>query len=460
MKILHTSDLHIGHVLHFQDRRDETDAMLDWLAGTLKREGAEALILAGDIFDRSQAGNASQKVYYDFFRRVRDAGCRHIVVVAGNHDSPSLIDAPQAVLENLVESLCVTVVGSVPLRVSDDEDAGRRDLSREVRVLRDANGRPELIVCAVPYLREADVRLSDEEAESFLGDAAVEFGRHRLFQEGVKRHYRAVTDIALERRKELASEVGEEAAQNIPIVATGHLTVLGCSLGGGEEAGERRGADDDAPVVYVGNVQSVDAASVFPEELDYVALGHIHRPQPVGHQDHWRYSGSPLKLDFGEGDKKSVVLVEFDDAGSRTIRTVEVPAFRRLVQVSGSWKEISAKLRELKIEAEGEKLPVWCSVTLTEGEPNLRIREDAAALTKDSGVQVLHAKNAAEGAASVSGEAPGADISLREMTPMGVFKKLLTDKGYAPDLEVWAELLATFQEALTALGDEDANAGK
>ena len=143
MKILHTSDWHIGRTLYGRRRYEEFEAFLAWLLATIEREQVAVLLVAGDVFDSSTPGIRAQELYYRFLCRVADSCCRHVVAIAGNHDSPSFLEAPR----ELLRALDVHVVG-----VSGDNPMD------EVLVLRNQQNNPELIVCAVPYLRDRDIR--------------------------------------------------------------------------------------------------------------------------------------------------------------------------------------------------------------------------------------------------------------------------------------------------------------
>ncbi|MBF0218653.1 MAG: exonuclease subunit SbcD, partial [Gammaproteobacteria bacterium] len=142
MKFLHTSDWHLGRTLYGQKRYREFAAFLDWLYQILENEKVDALLVAGDIFDTSTPSNRAQELYYRFLCRVAASCCRHVVVIAGNHDSPSFLNAPK----ELLRTLNVYVVGSVGDALAD-----------EVIVLRSSSqsklASTEAIVCAVPYLR-------------------------------------------------------------------------------------------------------------------------------------------------------------------------------------------------------------------------------------------------------------------------------------------------------------------
>jgi exonuclease SbcD len=146
MKILHTSDWHIGRTLYGRKRYEEFEAFLTWLAETIQQNEIDALLVAGDVFDTSAPSNRAQELYYRFLCRVAASCCRHVVVVAGNHDSPSFLNAPK----ELLKALDVHVVGS-----------STESLEDEVLVLRNDQDTPELIVCAVPYLRDRDIRVAE-----------------------------------------------------------------------------------------------------------------------------------------------------------------------------------------------------------------------------------------------------------------------------------------------------------
>lgn len=271
MRILHTSDWHLGRTLYGRKRYEEFTAFLDWLTATIEQEAVDALLVAGDVFDTSAPSHRAQEIYYRFLCRVATSLCRHVVVVAGNHDSPTFLEAPK----ELLRAMDVHVIGSAA-----------EDPADEVLVLRDPAGTPELIVCAVPYLRDRDIRRVE------TGEDSADKARKLL--DGIRDHYATVTALAEARRAELGA--------NIPLVAMGHLfTAGGQTLEG-----------DGVRELYVGSLVQV-SAGIFPDSLDYLALGHLHVPQRVGGAETRRYSGSPLPMGFGEAkQEKSLCLVAWD----------------------------------------------------------------------------------------------------------------------------------------------------
>jgi len=347
MKILHTSDWHIGRNLYGRKRYEEFEAFLTWMVETIQREEIDILLIAGDIFDTSAPSNRAQELYYRFLCRVAASSCRHVVVTAGNHDSPSFLDAPK----ELLEALNVHVIGSAT-----------ENPEEEVLVLGGEDGSAELIVCAVPYLRDRDIRVAE------AGESIEE--KERKLIEGIRSHYAEVTALAQKRRAELGGE--------IPVVAMGHLFTAGGQTIEGDGVRE----------LYVGSLAHV-AANIFPDTLDYVALGHLHVPQKVGGSDTIRYSGSPLPMGFGEAtQEKSVCVVEFSGLDPE-VRLIPMPVFQKLERIRGNWEEISARVLELKAVASG----AWLEIVYEGEEVMGDLRERLDAIVADTDMEILQVKN-------------------------------------------------------------------
>lgn len=310
MKLLHTSDWHLGHTLQGRKRYPEHEAFLEWLVATIREQGVELLLVAGDLFDTTTPSNRAQELYYRFLHRLADSPCRHVVVIAGNHDSPSFLEAPAP----LLRALDVHVVG-IP----------REEPEGELVSLFDRQGRPELLVCAVPYLRDRDLRLVEP------GEGVEE--KERKLLEGIRRHYARVVEAALARRQALGG--------GIPVVAMGHLFAAGGRLREGDGVRE----------LYVGSLGHVPAG-IFPPGIDYLALGHLHAPQRVGGSEVMRYSGAPLPMGFGEADAgKSVLVVELLP-GRVGVTPLPVPRFQNLARVEGDWEGIRGELARLAAAGE------------------------------------------------------------------------------------------------------------
>ncbi|MBF2719913.1 exonuclease SbcCD subunit D C-terminal domain-containing protein [Psychrobacter sp. NG254] len=276
LTILHTSDWHLGRRLYGHMRYNEFESFLGWLEETITAQKVDILIVAGDIFDTMTPSNRAQALYYEFLGKVSRSCCQHVVIVAGNHDSPTFLDAPSQVLK----FLNVHVIGTACDNLDD-----------EVLVLGDDDNNPHCIIAAVPYLRDRDVRSSSAGESMDSKDASV--------ISGICAHYDAVAAIAKEHQQIIAKSHN----QHIPIIATGHLFASGGSTT----------ADDGVRDLYIGNLGKI-SAEMFDECFDYVALGHLHVPQRVGGREHIRYSGSPIAMGFGEAkQQKQVLLIQFGD---------------------------------------------------------------------------------------------------------------------------------------------------
>lgn len=280
MRILHTSDWHLGHTLRELDRGPEHEAFLGWLLDQLEEHEIDALLVAGDVFDTANPSAAAQEAYYAFLGQARRR-CPDLdlVVVAGNHDAPSRIDAPRAVLS----SLGMHVVGSLP-RI----DRHTVDVERLIVPLTDASGEVGAWCAAVPFLRPADLPPVEG------GDPLVE---------GVREVYRQVADGLRAR-----------ASEGQALVAMGHAYLVGGVL---SERSER---------AILGGNQHALPVDVFPEDLSYVALGHLHKAQRVGGREGVRYCGSPIPLALDERTYcHQVLLVELEGADLSRVEVLAVP---------------------------------------------------------------------------------------------------------------------------------------
>ncbi len=406
LTILHTSDWHLGRTLYGRKRYNEFERLLAWLYETIQREQVDVLLVAGDIFDTSAPSNRAQQLYYRFLCRVAASSCRHVVITAGNHDSPSFLNAPK----DLLKALNVHVVG-----------AASESLEDEVLVLSSADGSPELIVCAVPYLRDREIRAA--EAGESIAD------KHRKIIAGIRDHYAGVVRLAEQKRAALGDK--------LPIVAMGHLFTAGGKTVDGDGVRE----------LYVGAMAHVDAG-IFPDSVNYAALGHLHVPQIVNGSEIIRYSGSPLPVGFGEAKQaKSVCLVKFAETETDVV-LVSVPVFQKLERIRGSWEAVSARIRELS--AAGSR--VWLEIVY-EGEEvigDLRVRLDE--LAAGSQLEILRVKNTRI-IERVLGRRHR-DETLDDLTVNDIFGRCLAahmvPAAQHPELvQAYREIIAALQEADT-----------
>lgn len=402
LRILHTSDWHLGHRLHDTPRVEEHAGFLRWLLQLLGDERIDVLLVCGDVFDMANPGSAVQQLYYDFLGDcARQYPTLDVVVIGGNHDSAGRLDAPAS----LAASLGITVVGGLR-RLAD----GALDVDRMLVEVTDAEARPAGLVMAVPFIKRSDVREAKNEAE------------------GIRAVYQQLTDAASKR-------LGDGTA----LIAMGHLYTQGGLL---SEGSERR--------IQVGYLDAIDAA-VFGAEVSYTALGHLHRGQNVGDREAVQYCGSPLPLAVAErGYRHQVRLVKLNGAELVATIPLPVPRFRDIVTIPERHRpvaEVLDALRALPRQApEGDLRPeplVEVRVRLDTVEPRLRARvEDAL---EGAWARLLRIDTRYTGHALGLPEQLDAGRELRSLAPREVF-----ERRYARDykLPVPDELLRRFEELL------------
>lgn len=405
MKLIHTSDWHIGSCLYGRKRYEEMEAFLNWLADYITREKIEILLVAGDVFDNTAPSNRAQELYYHFLCRVSASSCRHVVITAGNHDSPSFLNAPK----ELLRFLNIHVVGSISDCLSD-----------EVLILNNPAGEPEMIVCAVPYLRDRDIRRA--EAGESIGD------KERKLLEGIREHYQQVVAEA--------ERIRDEMNRPVPIIAMGHLFT----------AGGQTVAGDGVRDLYVGSLAHVNAR-MFPASIDYLALGHLHLPQKVGGADNRRYSGSPIPMGFGEARQgKSINQVEFCN-GQPVVTTITVPRFQALESIHGDWSTICGQLEVLKSYDNS----IWLEVIYDGDEIIGDIRQRLEEIISGSKLEVLRANN--KRALEKVMDRMNSEENLDDLDVNEVFQRCLDAHQVSP--AQMDELLTTYNEALRSLYEED-----
>jgi exonuclease SbcD len=406
MKLLHTSDWHLGRMLYGRKRYEEFALFLDWLLSVIDQEQIDCLIVAGDIFDTTTPSNAAQELYYRFLTRVTSTQCKHVIVLGGNHDSASFLNAPKG----LLKSLNVHVVGACSSEQIDD-----------VLVLNGIDGKPQMIVGAVPYLRDRDIR-TVEAGEDFSDKTAK-------LTEGIRRHYQQIGELTLMRREELG--------QNLPIVLTGHLFASGGSTVDGDGVRE----------LYVGSLARI-TSDLFPSCLNYLALGHLHVPQVIGGNEYMRYSGSPIAMGFGEANQiKSICVITFEGTKA-AVSLKDVPRFQELKQVKGDWLTVQSEL--FKLVSTGRS--IWVEVVYSGKDfvDNLRGRVDQ--IVDGSSVEVIRIKNNQIFNAVLA--AVEATETLEDLTPKDVFARCM--QAHNVDESRFADLAALFDETLQSLQEDDA----
>ena len=384
----------MGQKFISRGREEEHTLALKWLTGIIAKKKVEVLVVAGDVFDIGNPPSSARALYYNFLKELLSTTCRHIVITGGNHDSPQMLEAPGEVLQ----VLNVHVVGQAA-----------EDVAREVIVLKDQKGRPEAVVAAVPFLRDQDLK------RAVSGETSQD--RIEKIRQGILAHYNAVAEVAAAYKKE-----------KIPIIVTGHLCVTGHE------------ASDKQDNIYLGNTENI-RADQFPAVFDYVALGHIHRPQVIGGVEHVRYSGSLLPLSFSETkDEKSVTLVLFQKNKIKKIEEIKAPQLRRLKTIEGSLEYVQQRLEKLHNDYK-DGLPAWVEVIVDSDAliPNLNgLLQD---YVENMNLEILKVRPKVSHY-SLSEQGPYEELD--DLRPLDVFRKKCESAGHLPqDME---QLEATFRE--------------
>lgn len=405
MKILHTADWHLGQKFkQHLDRIEEHQRAINGLLELIRTEKVDVLLVAGDVFDTPNPPNNARQLYYQFLVDAGRAGCRHIVVTGGNHDSPYMLNAPKEVLA----AINAHVVG-----------CATEDIQDEIIPLYDDDGVLEAVVAAVPFLRDRDLKSA----------VSGEGGEHRVqrIQEGIKAHYEAA-----------AAAVMEYVGLGVPILTMGHLYAKGAQ------------ASDRQDNIYIGDMENI-TASAFPGVFDYVALGHIHKEQMVGKQEHIRYSGSLIPMSFGEWkDDKSVTLVEMKGREIQGIRIIPVPLGRKLVSLKGEEQEVEEELKGIihDMQGKGGDMEAWVEILIQGTASRPDIYPYFSEMVQEAPVRILRVSYAHS---YKSVDALSTEYELDDLRPLDIFKKrceaaMMAEKESQEMEEAFRELLSWMED--------------
>ena len=375
MKIIHTSDCHLGQYFYTKNRLQEHLQFSDWLINLIKEQQADVLIVAGDVFDTASPPSYARELYNRFVAQLQQTGC-HLIVLAGNHDAVATLNESR----ELMACLNADVIA-------------RPDPARDLIVLYNKQNQPGAIVCAVPFLRPRDI------LESQAGQSEAE--KQLALLTAIQSHYQSLYDRAVAKRTELGAEV--------PIIMTGHLTTVGAKT------------SESVRDIYIGTLDAFPAGAFPP--ADYIALGHIHRAQSIGDSGTIRYSGSPVPLSFDEsGQEKSVFLLTLDNNSITAIDAVPVPCFQPMVCLKGDLDTISQALEQFPSRDEHTQ-PVWLDIEVAGRDYLPDIQKRIQALTEPLAAEVILLRRERRQITADNSEA--LRETLNELTPDDVFARRL-----------------------------------
>ena len=342
MRIIHTSDWHLGQFFYTRSRAAEHQAFFAWLIDRVEEHRVDAVIVAGDIFDTGAPPSYARNLYNRFVVDLQRTGCQ-LIVLGGNHDSVATLNESRELMACLNTQVIAAASG---------------EPEEQVLTLTTREGEPGALLCAIPFLRPRDIMRSQ----------AGQSGEQKQLSllSAITSHY--------QRSYQHARKLSQQAAQPLPVIATGHLTTVGVSK------------SEAVRDIYIGTLDAFPAQAFPP--ADYIALGHIHRPQRVAGSEHIRYSGSPLALSFDElGSEKSVFLVSFAAGQLESVTPLVVPCFQPMQTIKGTLTEIE---RQLKPFADADTArPVWLDIEITTQEYLHNMQQHIQTLTEGLPVEVL-----------------------------------------------------------------------
>lgn len=404
MRLIHTSDWHLGQFFYTKSRAPEHQAFLDWLLAQAIEYQVDAIIVAGDIFDTGSPPSYARELYNRFVVKLQQAGCQ-LVVLGGNHDSVATLNESRELLACL-NTRVIAAASSEP-----DE---------QVLMLSTRDGKPGALLCAIPFLRPRDITLSR------AGQSGRE--KQQTLLEAITLHYQRCWQAAVTRREALGL--------TLPIIATGHLTTVGVTK------------SDAVRDIYIGTLDAFPAQAFPP--ADYIALGHIHRAQRIANSDHIRYSGSPIPLSFDElGKEKSVFLVEFSAGQLSQVTPLSVPLFQPMQMIKGSLEEIERQLAAIQPREDGKR--VWLDIEIVTQAWLNDIQRRIQELTDGLPAEVVLLRRSRE--QREQGIARQQNETLSELSVGEVFsRRLAMEENESPARLARATLL--FEQALSELDDE------
>ena len=400
MKILHTADWHLGHRLHEQSQVEEQTLFLQWIEQYIIDNDIDVLLISGDIFDTGSPSNQSLEMYYSFLVQLKATNCSSIVITGGNHDSAGTLNAPK----HLLDALSIKVVGKATEHIEDEVF--------EVEV----NGE-KVIIGAVPYLRDVDIR------KAVAGESFDELSDK--YKTALINHY----ESSAEQCKLINTT-------DAPVIAMGHLFATGGSVSDSEQN------------IYVGTLGHIGAKD-FPTYFDYIALGHLHRPQIIGGNDSIRYSGSPHILSFSEINyNKKIITLTLKDNKIERVNDIVIPRFREFYKKTGTMAECIEALPNFSTNS--YELTPWVEIVLDEN--NTISVDDLKNEAEKYSFEILKISLKNQRKTQGIEELLANTKSIKELLPTEVFKLKCAEMGF--ELKENPKIWDAFNEVLQSVKNQ------
>ena len=395
LKILHTSDFHIGKQLLKVDFFEDMELFFDWLIKVIKEEKIDVLLMSGDLFDQANPSQQAMRQYYMFLKRMIPLNCK-VIITGGNHDSAQVLNAPK----ELLEILDVTIVGGAPESID------------ELFFTVEKNNQ-KVVIAAVPYLRDRDIRqaLAGETYDDKI--AQIRAGLSTYFQQ-VSHHHQL-------------------HFSGTPLVVMAHLFAQGAETTESERE------------IQIGNQAGIDV-NIFGANTSYVALGHIHKPQAVG-RENVQYSGSPIPLSFSEKEDAKRVIVLTVENDLFNVQSINIPAFRKLITLKGTLNEALYKLSK---HLSTTVLPDLIELQIIEEQESIaKIKEldELLSNAEYEGLQIVKGKIEFKHKVQGTGALLNTGEDISQFQPIDLFKKRLEQDSSLEKQDI-DELLNAFREIL------------
>jgi len=407
MRIIHTSDWHLGQNFYGKTRANEHKQFLAWLLSAITEHNIDVVIVAGDIFDTGSPPSYARELYFDFIVKLHQLGCR-LVILAGNHDSVAMLGESKQLLDNLSTKVIPAVT---------------ENIDEQVFYLKDKNGEPKGVICAIPFIRPRDI------IKSSSGQSATD--KQQSLQQAISTHYQKLFEHA----QQLSNAVKDK---EYPIIATGHLTAVGVTV------------SESVRDIYIGTLDAFPA-NAFPK-ADYIALGHIHRPQKVAKSDHIRYSGSPIPLSFDEAKQSKVVVIVDFTLGGAQINELTIPRFQPMAMIKTQLDKIDEDVKNAVIGLkDGENL--WLDIEIDSAQYLDNLTPRIERLIEDYPVEVLLVRRCKESQKLMPNNQK--KITLNELSLDDVFSSRLEQEHWQSEQEVARKIRLTqlFKQAAEQVKD-------
>lgn len=333
MRVLHTSDWHLGQLFYQHDRSGEHQQFFSWLLNVLLEEKIDLLLVSGDIYHTATPPTQAENQLYEFIKQANQLNPQlHIVLIAGNHDSAKRITTAKPLLAQF-----------------NTHVVGRFDfLAPEQSVIHLKIAEQTTCILAIPFIRQSDI------LDSQLS-----------YAQAVKKAY----SLAYQTVENTATEATS-------VIAMGHLHAKGVSV-----------SEDSERNLIIGGEEAI-GADAFPKEVDYVALGHLHKAQQVNKCEHIRYSGTPFAMSFSERNyQHQVLILQFSQGKLQSVNPLYTPRFRDTILLPEkeilSLEKLCEQLTLLKIDKDS---PPYLRLRLSAQDTQSDFREQIDTALKDKTV--------------------------------------------------------------------------